>query len=196
MRIISIAAIVLLVLAAGGAARAQSGQQLVITMWLAGTLQDQGGAYYVAFAVSDALLAGPQPDSTNWTHYVVYREGRFFFGVVPGATTQPFGFIAIRPPAPFIFGQVLADRTGLRVSVPLTDLRVGPSLPTRVLINFVVVDPQNRSLDALGPGANDRLGFVTLDLRRELYKTVRDPRGDQPDPNFDILGGEIRVGTP
>jgi len=196
MRAMSIATIVLLASAAALPAQAQTGQQLVVTLMVAGTIQDQGGVYYLAFSVSDALLAGPQPDSTNWTHYVVYREGRFFFGVVPPTTTQPFGFTAIRPPAPFIFGQVLGDRKGLRVSVPLTELRVGPALPTRVMINFVIVDPQNRPLDALGPGANDRLGFVTLDLRRDLYKTVRDPRGDQPDPNYDILGGEIRVGTP
>ena len=47
-----------------------------------------------------------------------------------------------------------------------------------------------------GPGATDRFGFVTVDLRRDLFVTVRDPRGDCPDPNFDILGGEIRIVTP
>jgi len=65
-----------------------------------------------------------------------------------------------------------------------------------VLINFVTVDDSNRTLDALGPGASDRLGFVTVELRRDLFMTVRDPQGDASDPNFDITGGEIRIATP
>ncbi|MGH2404871.1 MAG: hypothetical protein ACRDGN_10460 [bacterium] len=177
-------------------ARAQAGPQLVITMTLAGTFQDRGGTYYIAMTVSDSLLAGPQPDSTNWTHYVAYREGRFFFGVVPPTLTQPFGFFAIRPPAPFLFGQVSTDRRSLRVSIPLTDLQVSASAPRRVLVNFVTVDDSNRALDALGPGASDRLGFVTVELRRDLFMTVRDPQGDASNANFDIVGGEIRVATP
>jgi len=176
---------------------AQTGQQLVVTMRLAGAVQDKGGAYYIAFTVSDSLLAGPQPDSTNWTHYVVYRDGRFFFGTVPAATTaQPFGFVAVRPPAPFIYGQVLPDRQTLRVNLPLVDLGMSSVSQGRLKVNFVTVDDQNRALDALGPGANDRLGFVIMETRRELFKTVRDPRGDCPDPNFDILGGEIQITTP
>jgi hypothetical protein len=175
---------------------AQAGPQLVITMTLAGPLQPAGGAYYLAFTVSDSLLQGPQPDSTNWTHYVVFRDGRFFFGVVPAQALQPFGFAVVRPPAPFLFGQVLPDGQGLRVSVPLADLRVGPAVPTRVMVNFVTVDGASRPLDALGPGANDRFGFVTVDLRRDLVIPVRDPRGDAPQPAFDIVGGEIRVATP
>ncbi|MGQ0548315.1 MAG: hypothetical protein ACT4PY_01410 [Armatimonadota bacterium] len=177
-------------------AGAQAGAQLVITMAVAGTLQDRGGTYYIAMTVSDSLLAGPQPDSTNWTHYVAYRQGRFFFGTVPPTVTQPFGFYAIRPPAPFLYGQASADRRTLRVSVPLTDLQVSASVPSRVLINFVTVNDSNRTLDALGPGASDRLGFVTVELRRDLFMTVRDPQGDAPDPNFDITGGEIRIATP
>lgn len=176
---------------------AQTGQQLVVTMRVAGTIQDKGGAYYIAFTVSDSLLAGPQPDSTNWTHYVVYRDGRFFFGTVPVvATAQPFGFVAVRPPAPFIYGQALPDRQTLRISLPLVDLGISPASLGRIKINFVAVDDQNRALDALGPGANDRLGFVIMETRRELFKTVRDPRGDCSDPNFDILGGEIQITTP
>lgn len=178
-------------------AGAQAGAQLVITMTLAGTVQDRGGTYYLALAVTDSLLAGPQPDSTNWTHYIAYREGRFFFGLVPPtAVTQPFGFYAIRPPAPFLFGQVSADRRTIRVSIPFTDLQVSQSIPTRVLVNFVTVNNSNHALDALGPGASDRFGFVTVELRRDLFMTVRDPQGDAPDPNFDIVGGEIRVATP
>ncbi len=177
-------------------AEAQSGQQLVITMTVAGRVQDRGGAYYIAFAVTNSLLAGPQPDSTNWTHYIVYRDGRFFFGVVPPTTVRPFGFAAIRPPAPFLSGQVLPDGRGLQVSIPIADLRTGPALPTRVLINFVTVDEANRPLDALGQGASDQFGFVTVDLRRDSFVTVRAPRGNYPDPNFDITGGDIRITTP
>jgi hypothetical protein len=187
---------ILLAAAAGGPVTGQPGRQLVVTVRLAGPVQERG-AYYVAFTVNDALLAGPQPDSTNWTHYVVYREGRFFFGVVPSATTpQPYGFVVIRPPAPFLFGQVLPDRQALRAAVPLVDLQINPAAPGRVKVNFVIVDDDNRPLDALGPGANDRLGFVTMDLRREVFVTVRDPRGDALDPRYDLVGGEIQLGTP
>lgn len=177
-------------------AEAQSGQQLVITMTVAARVQDQGGAYYIAFAVTDSLLAGPQPDSTNWTHYILYRDGRFFFGVVPPTTVRPFGFAVIRPPTPFLSGQVLPERRGLQVRVPIADLRTGPALPARVLINFVTVDEANRPLDALGQGASDQYGFVTVDLRRDSFVTVRASRGNCPDPNFDITGGEIRITTP
>jgi hypothetical protein len=176
---------------------AQSGPQVAITMTVAGTIQDHGGAYYIAFSVSNSLLAGPQPDSTNWTHYVVYRDGRFFFGVVPPTAIQPFSFTTIRPPVPFLYGQVQPDRRSLRVSVPLTSLQVGPSLPTRLMVNFVTVDDTNRPLDALGRGVGDRLGFVTLDLRRDLYVVIPAPRENaHPDPNFAIQGGEIHIGTP
>jgi len=179
-----------------GPLAAQSGPHLVITMTLAAPVQPAGGAYYVAFTVSDSLLQGPQPDSTNWTHYVVFRDGRFLFGVVPAQAVQPFGFTVMRPPAPFPFGQVLPDGQSLRVGVPLADLRVGATLPTRIMVNFVTVDGSHRPLDALGPGAGDRFGFVTVDLRRDLVTPVRDPRGDAPLPAFDITGGEIRVATP
>jgi len=185
-----------LIAAVASPTAAQVGRQLVITMAVAGTIQPRGGAYYIALTVGDSLLQGPQPDSTNWTHYVVYRDGRFFFGTVPTATVQPFGFLAIRPPAPFIYGQVLPDRQTLRVSIPLADLRTGAAPPSRVMVNLVTADEAGRPLDALGPGATDRFGFVTVDLRRDLFVTMRDPRGDAPDPNFDLLGGEIRIVVP
>jgi len=193
LRIVAPVALVALLAAPLGA---QSGPQIVITMSVAGTIQDRGGAYYIAFTVSNSLLAGPQPDSTYWTHYVVYRDGRFFFGTVPPVTAQPFGFTAIRPPAPFLFGQVLPDRRSLRVRVPLTSLQMGPSLPTRLMVNFVTVDDANRPLDALGGGVSDRFGFVTLDLRRDLFVTIRPPRGNRPDSNFALQGGEIQVMMP
>lgn len=178
-------------------AAAQSGPQVVITMAVVGTIQDQGGAYYIAFTVSDSLLAGPHPDSTNWTHYVVYRGGRFFFGTVPPATAQPFAFTLARPPVPFPYGQVLPDRRALQVSVPLVDLRTGPALPGRFMVNFVTTDENNRPLDALGMGAADRLGFVTVTVGRDVYVPVRPPRGGtRPDPNFALAGGEIQITTP
>lgn len=177
--------------------RAQSGPQVVITMSVMGAIQDRGGAYYVAFTVGDSLLAGPHPDSTNWTHYVVYRDGRFFFGTVPPVNAQPFSFVAVRPPAPFIYGQVLPDRKALRVAVPLTYLQVGSSLPRRFMVNFVTTDEANRPLDALGRGAEDRLGFVTVTVGQDVYVPVRAPRGGtRPDPNFAIAGGEIHLTTP
>ncbi len=177
-------------------AGAQSGGQLAITMNVAGSITGQGGAYYIAFTVSDSLLLGPQPDSSNWTHYVLLRDGRFYFGTVPQTAVPPYGFTVIRPPAPFLNGAVLPDGRTLQAIVPLTDLRMGPAPPVRIMVNYVTTDAANRPLDALGPGATDRFGFVTMDLRRDLFVTVRDPRGDCPDPNYDILGGEIRLMTP
>jgi hypothetical protein len=178
-------------------APAQSGPQVVITMAVMGTIQDRGGAYYIAFTVSDSLLAGPQPDSTNWTHYVVYREGRFFFGTVPPAAVQPFGFVGARPPIPFPYGQVLPDRRSLRVSVPLADLQTSAVLPTRFMVNFVITDEDNRPLDALGLGPTDRFGFVTVTVGRDTFVSVRPPRStSRPDPNFALAGGEIQLSTP
>lgn len=178
------------------AAAAQSGQQLAIRVTFAAPVKESGGSYYIAFAVSDSLLAGPQPDSTNWTHYVLFRDGRFFFGVVPATAVRPYGFVAVRPPVPFADGAVLEGRQTLRVTVALSSLRTGPSLPTRMMVNVVTLDPSGRPADALGPGASDRLGFVTMDLRRDLVVLLRDPKGDCADPSLDILNGEIQVATP
>lgn len=191
-----IAAGAILAVALLAPASAQSGPQVFVTVIVMGAVQDQGGAYYVAFSVNDSLLAGPQPDSTNWTHYVVYRGGRFQFGTVPPTATEPFSFVAIRPPVPFLYGQVMPDRKALRASVPLADLRTGPALPRRFMVNFVTVDDTFRPLHALGLGVHDRFGFVTVDATRALFYTVPAPRGPRPDPNFAIAGGEIRLSTP
>ncbi|MDR7521535.1 MAG: hypothetical protein QN168_03630 [Armatimonadota bacterium] len=197
MRTILLAAAAALAVSVSGPARAQSGPQVVITMAVVGTIQDRGGAYYIAFTVGESLLAGPQPDSTNWTHYIVYREGRFFFGIVPPTSLQPFGFTAIRPPAPFPFGQVLPDRRALRVNLPLTDLATGTALPTRFMLNFVTTDELNRPLDALGQGPGDRFGFVTVTVGRDVYLRIPPPMGrPRPDPNFALAGGELRLTTP
>jgi len=194
MRTVAIASLVVLVLAAP--ARAQVGTQLVVTMNLAGPVKLTGGSYYIAFTIDDSILAGPQSDSSNWTHYVLYRQGRFFFGRVPPAPFRPFGFEAIRPPAPYSYGEVSPDRKSLQVRVALTDLQTGPTLPLKIKVNFVTVDDQLRPLDALGQGATDKFGFVTLDLRRETFLTLSDPAGDTSDAAFDITGGTLQVTAP
>jgi hypothetical protein len=196
MRIAVVILAVVLGLGAGGPATAQTGRQLTVTMRLAAPAKPSGGAYYVAFTVDDAVLTGPESDSTNWTHYILYRGGRFFFGQVPAAPFRPFEFVAVRPPQAFLFGQVLDGGRTLRVRVALTDLQTTATPPTRVKINFVTVDDQLKALDALGQGTGDRFAFVTVDLRRDTYVPVSDRTGDASDPAFDIAGGEIQVGTP
>ena len=121
MRTVAIALLVALVLV--GPAHAQVGTQLVVTMNLAGPVKLSGGSYYVAFTVDDSILTGPQSDSSNWTHYILYRQGRFFFGRVPPAPFRPFGFEAIRPPTPYPYGEVSPDRKSLRVRVALAELQ-------------------------------------------------------------------------
>src|SRR5438128_234240 len=194
MRMVAIASLVVLVLAAP--ARAQVGTQLVVTMNLAGPVKLTGGSYYIAFTVDDSILTGPQSDSSNWTHYVLYRQGRFFFGRVPPAPFRPFGFEAIRAPTPYPYGEVSPDRKSLQVRVALTDLQTGPTLPLKIKVNFVTVDDQLRPLDALGSAAGDRFGFVTLDLRKDTFLTLIDPTGDAPDQSFDIIGGTLQVTAP
>src|SRR5437899_9810132 len=121
MRTVAIALLVALVLV--GPAHAQVGTQLVVTMNLAGPVKLTGGSYYIAFTVDDTILSGPQGDSSNWTHYVLYRGGRFFFGRVPATPVRPFGFEAIRPPEPYTFGQVAPGGRSLRVRVALSALQ-------------------------------------------------------------------------
>src|SRR5256886_10001821 len=194
MRIIALASLVTLVLFAS--VHAQVGTQLIVTMNLAGPVKLTGGSYYIAFTVDDSILTGPQSDSSNWTHYILYRQGRFFFGRVPPAPFRPFGFEAIRPPTPYPYGEVSPDRKSLRVRVALADLQTGPTLPLKIKVNFVTVDENLRPIDALGSGAGDRFGFVTLDLRKDTFLTITDPTGDALDPSFDITGGEIHIGVP
>ena len=194
MRTVAIAALVALVLV--GPASAQVGTQLIVTMNLAGPVKVSGGSYYIAFTIDDSILTGPQSDSSNWTHYILYRQGRFFFGRVPPAPFRPFGFEAIRPPAPYSYGEVSPDRKSLQVRVALTDLQTGPTLPLKIKVNFVTVDENLRPIDALGSGATDKFGFVTLDLRKDTFLTITDPVGDAPDPSFDIVGGELQTTTP
>ena len=194
MRTVAVAALVALVLV--GPASAQVGTQLIVTMNLAGPVKVSGGSYYIAFTIDDSILTGPQSDSSNWTHYILYRQGRFFFGRVPPAPFRPFGFEAIRPPAPYSYGEVSPDRKSLQVRVALTDLQTGPTLPLKIKVNFVTVDENLHPIDALGAGAGDRFGFVTLDLRKDTFLTSIDPTGDASDPSFDITGGSIQLTTP
>src|SRR5437016_8310990 len=194
MRIIALASLVTLVLFAS--VHAQVGTQLIVTMNLAGPVKLTGGSYYVAFTVDDSILTGPQSDSSNWTHYVLYRQGRFFFGRVPPAPFRPFGFEAIRPPTPYPYGEVSPDRKSLQVRVALTDLQTGPTLPLKIKVNFVTVDENLHAIDALGSGAGDRFGFVTFDLRKDTFLTITDPTGDSADLSFNITGGSIQLTTP
>jgi hypothetical protein len=190
---------VLAVLIVLAPAYAQVGTQVIVTMNLAAPVKLTGGSYYFAFTVDDTILTGPLSDSTNWTHYVVYRRGRFFFGQVPPvppAAFRPFGFEAIRPPQPYPFGEVLPDRRQLRVRIALSDLQTGSSLPLQIKVNLVTVDDLLHPLDALGRGASDRFGFVMFDLRRETYVTMTHSVGDVLDPAFGITGGSIQTTTP
>jgi hypothetical protein len=196
MRIVCVLLALLAVLAGGGPAGAQTGRQLIITMRLAAPAKPSGGAYYIAFAVDDSILNGPESDSTNWTHYILYRGGRFFFGQVPSTPFRPFEFVAIRPPQPFLYGEILGGGRTLRVRVALTDLLTTSTSAARVKINFVTVDDHLKPLDALGQGTGDRFAFVTVDLRRDTFVPVSDRAGDAADPAFDITGGDIQVGIP
>ncbi|MCL6499579.1 MAG: hypothetical protein K6U07_06100, partial [Firmicutes bacterium] len=116
---------------------AQTGLQLVVTVAFSGPIRPAGGAYYIPFTVDESILRGPQPDSTNWTHYVLLRGGRFFFGRVPTLPYRPFGFEAIRPPEPFFFGEVLPDGRTIRARVPLASLQTDTLPPSRVKVNVV-----------------------------------------------------------
>lgn len=189
-------AVVASMAATTGPAAAQAGTQLAITVQFAAPVRPTGGVYYIAFTVDETLLRGPQPDSTDWTHYVLLRGGRFFFGRVPQAPYRPFGFEAIRPPEPFLFGEVLPDGRTIRARVPIASLQTGTAPPRRVKVNVVTVDGRQRPLDALGPGARDAFGFVTVEVPRDLFTTLVDPTGDAPTPAFDIVGGEVRIATP
>jgi hypothetical protein len=75
-----------------------------------------------------------------------------------------------------------------RVRIALSDLQTGPSLPLQIKVNLVTVDDLQRPLDALGSGATDRFGFVTLDLRRQTYLTMTHLLGNVADPAFGIAG--------
>jgi len=178
-----------------GPARAQVGPQMLITMNLAGPADTAGSAYFIAFTVSDSLLLGPQSDSTNWTHYVLYREGRFFFGMVPAAPFRPFQFLTIRPPQPFLYGTVARGGRMLTARVALSDLGLSLGSSARIKMNFVTTDSYLKPVDALGRGPGDQFGFVTIDLRRDRFLTIPHA-GRCSDPGLCIAGGLVQITTP
>src|SRR2546429_5120887 len=100
MRIIALASLVTLVLFAS--VHAQVGTQLIVTMNLAGPVKLTGGSYYIAFTVDDSIFTGPQSDSSNWTQYVAYRQGRLFFRRGSPAPVPPFCFVGIKTPTPYL----------------------------------------------------------------------------------------------
>lgn len=198
LRIVGVAVSALaIVLAAGPSPTgAQVGPQLLITMNLAGPVKEEGGEYFIAFNADNTILLGPRSDSSYWTHYVLYRDRRFYFGEVPTTPSRPFDFLTIRPPQPYLFGQVLPDRRSLRVSVGLADLGVRVGTPARVKVNFLTVDESLKPLDALGRGPGDPFGFVTVDLRKDTFVIVTHAPQNCPDPALCIAGGDIRIASP
>lgn len=177
-------------------ARAQVGPQMLVTMNLAGPVKTAGAAYFIAFTVNDSLLLGPLSDSTNWTHYVLYRDGRFYFGTVPAEPFRPFQFLTIRPPQPYLYGSVTPDGRALLVRVALSDLGVALRSGTRIKMNFVTTDTYLKPVDALGRGPGDQFGFVTLDLRRDRFVTIPHAARGCDDPSLCIAGGALRITTP
>src|SRR5256712_9144465 len=111
MRTVAVAALVALVLA--GPAAAQVGTQLIVTINLAGPVKLTGGSYYIAFTIDDSILTGPQSDSSNWNHYVLYRQGRLLFQPVPPAPFRPFRFEAVQPPTPYPYREGSPDQKSL-----------------------------------------------------------------------------------
>lgn len=168
----------------------------VVSFTVAGKIQDgpQAGYYYVAFGSGDGFLRGPEPDGEGWAVYVLFHRGRFYLGRAEPADPSPVLFRFLRPPQPYTRGAVSLDRQGLVVELPLAELSSGTALRA-VKVNVVTLDGDRRKLDALGRGADDRLGFVTLDLVREVYRPFFDPRGDAPE-DYDIVQGTVSVKVP
>lgn len=194
------ALLILIALAASPAAAQFPGTPLVITMRVDGSVLRPGHSYYVAFSTDPSLLAGPRPDSTGWTHYLLLRDGRFYFGTVPQNRIGPFGFEQARSPVPYVFGQILDGGRGVQFTVNSGDLQAPSGPPvTIVKVNFVTLGADARvQSDALGPGNSDPVGYVSFDVRRDVFVPVTDPRGDETprNPDLDVVGGEIRIGLP
>src|SRR2546428_13351359 len=106
MRTVAIATLVAVVLA--GPASAQVGTQLIVTMNLAGPVKVSGGSYYIAFTIDDSILTGPQSDSSNWTHYVLYRQGPLFLGRGPAAPVRPVWLRADQASTPYPVWRAIA----------------------------------------------------------------------------------------
>ncbi|MDR5709698.1 MAG: hypothetical protein QN140_07730, partial [Armatimonadota bacterium] len=142
--------IVVLALATGAAAQGD-GRLLTVRVHLADSVDDgpQAGRYYVAFSTLPGLLIGPAPSGENWTHYVLYSRGRFFFASRRTVDLPPFLFRTTLPPEPCNCGSVSPDRRSLSVEVSLSRLAEGSRLQGPVKINVVTTDRYSRPLDAL-----------------------------------------------
>lgn len=189
----------LLVLGMTVPAAGQATRLLVVTATVAGTVQDgaAAGNYYIAFSTQPGLLTGPEPTGENWTHYVLYQRGRFFFAAMRSIDQPPFLFRTTLPPEPYTRGTVSPDRKTLRVEIPLGLFSPqGRAQEVRVIkINAVTTDPTNRPLDALGRGAQDALGFVSFDVVRELFRRFEAPAGNAP-ADYDIVELTVSVQVP
>lgn len=178
------------------AATAVDRRLAVVSFTVAGMIQDgpQAGYYYVAFGSGDGFLRGPEPDGEGWAVYVLFHRGRFYLGRAEPADPTPVLFRFLRPPQPYTRGAVSPGRRGLLVELPLAELASGTAVRA-VKVNVVTLDGDRRKLDALGRGSDDRLGFVTLDLLREVYRPFSDPRGDAPE-DYDVVQGTVSVKVP
>ncbi len=169
-------------------------RRVTVTVELEGTVQPEG-YYYVAFGNQEGFLRGPEPDGEGWAAYVLLHGDRFFLASVASSDPPPRLFRFTRPPEPYNRGSVARDRRGWQVEVPLSLLAVDGRPPRQVKVNVVAADPDRRIVDALGKGFEDRVGFVTLDLQREVYRAFSDPKGDAP-PGYDVVGGTVAVTVP
>lgn len=185
---------VALLAAASGQAAVVDARVLVVTVTVAGRLQDgpEAGNYYVAFNTSPGQLFGPEPDGRNWSHYLLLQRGRFFFAAVRFADPPPVLFRFTLPPQPYTQAAVLPDGRTFQAEIPLTLLG---AVQSPVKVNVVTTDRGYRVLDALGRGAGDRLGFVRFDPTRELYRQFQEPEGDAP-PDYDVVALTLQVKVP
>lgn len=167
---------------------------VVVSVQVDGTVQPDGH-YYVAFGNQDGFLRGPEPDGEGWAAYVLLHRDRFYLGTLAGSDPPPRLFRFTRPPEPYTRAALARDRRGWQVEVPLGLLAADGRPPRQVKVNVVAADGDRRVLDALGRGAEDRIGFVTLDLQREVYRAFVDEKGDAP-PGYDIVGGTVTVKVP
>jgi hypothetical protein len=167
---------------------------VVVAVSLEGTVQPEG-FYYVAFGNQEGFLRGPEPDGEGWVAYVLLHRDRFYLGTLSGFDPPPRLFRFTRPPEPYPRGTVARDRRGWQVEIPLGLLAVDGRAPRQVKVNVVTADPDRKVLDALGRGAEDRTGFVSLDLQREVYRAFTDEKGDAPS-GYDVVGGTLSVRVP
>lgn len=196
MRIRLVLLCVIVLAVALGSAVAQPVHVLVVTLSVAGTIQQgpDAGNYYIAFSTLPGMLRGPEPDGTGWTHYVLFQRGRFFFAPVRAIGPPPFRVTL--PPQPYTRAWVMPDQKTLRVELPLNLLAAPRGGAVRqIKINAVTTDPTNRPYDALGRGPDDPLGWVTFDLTRDLFRRWEQPQGRAP-ADYDIVELTVTVQVP